>query len=64
MKTKSVRAIISDAKILEQTARELAAELQMQVPVSSIIHGLMECLENAKEKIKRDAEQIGEKRED
>jgi hypothetical protein len=52
MKTKSVRAQIEDAGILEQTARELAAELQRQVPVSEIIHELMECIGNAKERIK------------
>lgn len=53
MKTKSIRARIDDAAILEQTARELAAELQRQVPVSEIINGLMESLKDVKEKIKR-----------
>jgi hypothetical protein len=52
MKTKSVRAQLEDAGILEQTARELAAELQRQVTVSEIIHELMEGIGNAKGRIK------------
>jgi hypothetical protein len=52
MKTKSIRARIQDAAILEQECRELSAELQRQVPVSELINGLMRNLEDAKERIK------------
>lgn len=53
MKTKSVRARVQDAEILEQTARVLAAELQRQVTVSEVINALMKGLEDAKKEIKK-----------
>lgn len=55
MKTKSIRARIGDAEIIEQVSRELAAELQRQVPVSEVVAELMECIENAKKRIKEKA---------
>ena len=55
MKTKSIRARVDDAAIMEQECRVMSAELQRQVPVSELINGLMDYLENAKEKIKTTA---------
>ena len=52
MKTKSIRARLQDAAILEQECRVLSAELQRQVPVSELVNGLMRNLEDAKERIK------------
>jgi len=57
MKTESIRARVEDAKILKQECRVLSAELQRQVSVSELVNGLMEYLENAKEKIKNTTEQ-------
>ena len=53
LKTKSIRARIDDAKILEQISRELAVELQRQVPVSELVNELMEYKDDAKETIKK-----------
>ena len=53
MKTKSIRARVEDAEILEQTCRVLSAKLQRQVPVSELINGLMENIESAKERIEK-----------
>jgi hypothetical protein len=64
MKTKSIRARIADAEILEQTCRVLSAELQRQVPVSELINGLMENIESAKERIKTTTERPSKKRKD
>lgn len=55
MKTKSIRARIEDAKLIEQASRELAVELERVVTVSEVVAELMECLDNAKEKIKNGA---------
>ena len=55
MKTKSIRARLGDAAMLEQSSRELAAELQRQVTVSEVVSELMEYLEDAKKKIKERA---------
>ena len=55
MKTKSVRARLEDAARIEQASRELAAELQRKVTVSEIISELMECLDDAKNRIKKKA---------
>jgi len=52
MKTKSIRATIEDASLIEQASWELSAEIQKRVTVSDIVHELTECLESAKEKIK------------
>jgi DNA-directed RNA polymerase specialized sigma subunit len=54
MKTKSIRALVSDAEKIEQASRELSAELQKRVTVSQIVNKLMECLEDAKEAIKKE----------
>jgi hypothetical protein len=60
MKTKSIRARVEDAKKLQQTCWELSADVQREITVSELINGLMECLESAKERIKRDDEQISD----
>jgi len=52
MKTKSIRAKVDDAKIIENLSRTLAVELQRNVTVSEIIHELMEDIENAEKRIK------------
>ena len=59
MKTKSIRARIEDAKILEQLSRELAVELERQVPVSELVNALMEFKDDAKERIKRENAKTG-----
>jgi len=51
MKTKIVRIKIGDALKIEQTSRELAAELQKTVTVSDVIHELTEDLENGRKRI-------------
>ncbi len=56
MKTKSIRARIDDAAKIEQASRELAAELQRQVPVSELISELTDYLEDAKKRIKGKAD--------
>ena len=57
MKTKSIRATLEDAAKIEQTSRELAAELQRVVPVSEVVGELTDGLEDAKERIKEKAKQ-------
>ena len=54
-KTKTIRATLDDAFKIEQAARELAATTQREVKVSEIVTELMECLESAKENIKKRA---------
>lgn len=51
-KTKTVRAEIDDAFLIEQTARELAAELQQEIKTSMVIKELLGNLEDAKKRIK------------
>jgi len=51
MKTKSIRARLADAATLEQTSRELAAQLQRKVTVSELINELLEFIDNAKSNI-------------
>jgi hypothetical protein len=63
MKTKSIRARVEDAQILEQTCRVLSAQLQRQVPVSELINGLMENIESAKERIEKTTERPSKKRQ-
>lgn len=60
-KTKSVRIKLDDAFLLEQTARELSAELQEVVKVSAIIEELVKEVEVAKERIKTRIKQASEK---
>jgi hypothetical protein len=57
MKTVSVRAKEEDAQLLKTTCWELSAKLQRQVNVSELIHGLMENLDSAKERIENTSEQ-------
>jgi hypothetical protein len=52
LKTKSIRAKLDDAAVLEQTCRELSVELQRQVPVSELVEALTEYVEDARQKIK------------
>ncbi len=40
-KTKSIRAVIEDAKEIEQIARELAVKFERQVNVSEVVSALM-----------------------
>jgi hypothetical protein len=61
MQTKSIRATIEDAKMIEQTSRVLAAKLQRKVTVSEIVHELMECLKDAEKRIENRAVKIGKK---
>lgn len=58
MKTKSIRARLDDAAKIEQASRELAAVLQRQVSVSELISELMECLDDAKKRIKKRADKV------
>lgn len=50
-KTKQLRAIIEDAKIIEQTSRELSAKLQEEVKVSEIIKGLIKYVPEVEKEI-------------
>lgn len=52
MKTESIRAKVDDAETIRQASRELSAELQKRVAVSDLVHEMMECLEDAKKRIK------------
>ncbi len=54
MKTKSIRAKIEDAAAIEQASRELSVELQRRVTVSEVVNKMMECLNYAKERIKKE----------
>ena len=58
MKTKSIRARVEDAAKIEQASRELAAELERIVPVSEVVSEIMECLDDAKKRIKKKARKI------
>jgi hypothetical protein len=50
--TKTIRIKIEDAFIIEQAARELAAELQQEIKVSDLLSELTKDVKNAKERIK------------
>jgi len=51
-KTKTIRISIENAFAIEQTARELAAEMQQEIIVSQIMDELVKELPNAKERVK------------
>ena len=54
LKTKSIRARLIDAAKIEHVSRVLSVELERQVPVSEVVASLMECLNDAEERIKRE----------
>ena len=56
MRTKTIRAKNEDAFLIEQAARELAAELMREVNVSELMSELVKGIENAKKNIKEKTE--------
>ncbi len=58
MKTESIRAKVDDAETIRQASRELSAELQKRVAVSDLVHEMMECLEDAKTRIKEKNDKV------
>jgi hypothetical protein len=59
-KTKTMRITPDDAFIVEQAARELAAELQMEVKVSEVLKELVVYVPKAKETLKRKLSKVSE----
>jgi hypothetical protein len=57
-KTKTIRAKVEDAFLIEQTSRELAAELQTEITVSMLMEELVKYVPQAKEKIKERANYV------
>ncbi len=51
-KTKQIRITYEDAFIIEQTVRELAAEVQKEINVSEFLKELVKDVERAKERLK------------
>jgi glycerol-3-phosphate dehydrogenase len=51
-KTKTLRAKIADAFLVEQAVRELAAELEQEVHVSELMIELIKGIEDAKKRTK------------
>jgi len=51
-KTKTLRAKVDDAFIVEQAVRELAAELEQEVNVSELMVELVKGIKDAKERTK------------
>lgn len=61
-KTKTIRVKCDDAFLIEQSSRELAAELQKEVSVSDFMTELVKHVENAKESYKKKADGISKKK--
>jgi len=60
-KTKTLRARLDDAKIIEQAVRVLAAELQREVTVSELIRELVKYVPEASKGIKKRFTETSEK---